>query len=659
MKPSAATAADAGLGAARSRERVEVTRAQVRRGPRRLRRRGRPAAPRAALHVARRRADSRARRTRARHAARPAADARRRRRAGLLWRARDGVPCRCPEADGAQDQLLLFVSRAPRRTSGGPSSPSGISAGPSTMRWTRRRDGGRADRSRGRVVLARGAGAMLRRGRRRQRRRAGACSRSSGRSIFPREAFEDVIDGVAMDLDATRYQTFDDLFEYCRRVASAVGSICIRIFGCESAAASEYALNLGVALQLTNIIRDVKDDLARGRVYLPLEDLDAHGCTVADLDRGVVTDRVRELLAFECTRAREFYRRAVDVRPESDRRRLVAAEIMRAVYFETLKRIERRGYDVFQRPRARAAASAGGHRAEGSGCGRMTLRRHRHRRRVRGTERGRPAGGAAARACSCSRRGRGWAGARRRSRTARPASSSTTASTCCSGATPRRSRFCRRSARGDHVRLQPQLGVTMIDRAGPAIAARRVRRCRRRCTCWPACSNGTRSTGAIGSSVLRMAAPLRIARRQLRRRSTAIAASPGETVESWLVRNGQTDRLREMLWHPLALAALNQPPDVAAAPPFARVLAEMFGGASGDPRAAAIALPTKPLHLMYAEPARDVHRAARRVSSAPASRRGFRSTGEQSPASTAAKSRGRPTRSSSRCRGLRFGEVCS
>src|SRR5207302_997572 len=89
---------------------------------------------------------------------------------------------------------------------------------------------------------------------------------------LPRQAFEDVIDGVAMDLDTMRYQTFDDLFQYCRRVASAVGLICIRIFGCTSARAVDYALNLGVALQLTNILRDVSDDLARGRVYLPLED---------------------------------------------------------------------------------------------------------------------------------------------------------------------------------------------------------------------------------------------------------------------------------------------------------------------------------------------------------------------------------------------------
>jgi phytoene synthase len=165
---------------------------------------------------------------------------------------------------------------------------------------------------------------------------------------LPRQAFEDVIDGVAMDLDTTRYGTFTDLYEYCRRVASAVGLICIRIFGCRSDRAREYAVNLGVALQLTNILRDIPDDLARGRVYLPLEDLSAHGCTADDLARGTVTEPVRRLMTFECARARDFYKRAILARPDEDRRRLVAAEIMRAVYFETLLRIERSGYDVFK-----------------------------------------------------------------------------------------------------------------------------------------------------------------------------------------------------------------------------------------------------------------------------------------------------------------------
>jgi squalene-associated FAD-dependent desaturase len=102
-------------------------------------------------------------------------------------------------------------------------------------------------------------------------------------------------------------------------------------------------------------------------------------------------------------------------------------------------------------------------------------------------------------------------------------------------------------------------------------------------------------------SALRMAGPLRRARRALKPGATRLAASPGETVSAWLERNGQSARLCEMLWEPLALAALNQPVDSAAAPPFARVLAEMFGP---DPRAAAIVLPATPLHLMYAEPAR-------------------------------------------------------
>ena len=179
---------------------------------------------------------------------------------------------------------------------------------------------------------------------------------------LPRQAFEDVIDGVAMDLDTTRYQTFVDLFEYCRRVASAVGLICIKVFGCRDEQARDYALHLGVALQLTNILRDVKDDLARGRVYLPLDDLRACGCTVDDLARGAVTEPVRSLMAFECRRAREFYQKAAAFVPPEDRKRLAAAEIMRAVYFETLTRIERNGYDVFTTrtrvPRSRQALIA-------------------------------------------------------------------------------------------------------------------------------------------------------------------------------------------------------------------------------------------------------------------------------------------------------------
>ena len=159
--------------------------------------------------------------------------------------------------------------------------------------------------------------------------------------------------------------------------------------------------------------------------------------------------------------------------------------------------------------------------------------------------------------------------------------------------------FLREIEAVDHVRLQPQLAVTMIDRAG--------RRTELVCPALPPPLHllaGLLEWEALDwrdkLAALGMAAPLSTARRQLKG-SAEIAASPGETVDAWLVRNGQTARLREMLWHPLALAALNQPAELAAAPPFVRVLAEMFGS---DAKAAAIGLPVKPLHQMYAEPAR-------------------------------------------------------
>jgi hydroxysqualene dehydroxylase len=160
--------------------------------------------------------------------------------------------------------------------------------------------------------------------------------------------------------------------------------------------------------------------------------------------------------------------------------------------------------------------------------------------------------------------------------------------------------FLRAIGADDRVRLQSQLAVTMIDREG--------RRSRLACPSLPPPLHllaGVLDWDGLPLrdrfAVVGLAGPIRVARRELAGDRSAKAASPGETVENWLIRNGQTARIREMLWDPLALAALNQSPAEAAAPLFARVLAQMF---SGDPRAAAIALPTKPLHEMYAEPAR-------------------------------------------------------
>jgi phytoene synthase len=184
------------------------------------------------------------------------------------------------------------------------------------------------------------------------------------RFSLPRAAFEAVIDGVAMDLDRSRYSTFDDLREYCQRVASAVGLLCIEIFGYSDPRTRDYASDLGIALQLTNIIRDVGADLARGRIYLPLEDLARHGCTEEDLRAGHASAPVRDLLAFQCERAREFYKTAERELPRADRRGMVAARIMAGIYHAILERIERSGYEVFgakirvPRPRRAVIAAA-------------------------------------------------------------------------------------------------------------------------------------------------------------------------------------------------------------------------------------------------------------------------------------------------------------
>ena len=178
------------------------------------------------------------------------------------------------------------------------------------------------------------------------------------RFALPRRPFEDLIDGVEMDTVTRRYRTFDELYQYCIRVASAVGLLCIEIFGYSDPATREYAVALGVALQLTNIVRDLPTDLGDGRLYLPLEDLERFECTEDDLRAGR-SDRVVALVRHECGRAREYYGKAQSVLPYADRRRLVAAEIMGAIYFAILRRVERRSYDVFSEvvrvPRPRRA----------------------------------------------------------------------------------------------------------------------------------------------------------------------------------------------------------------------------------------------------------------------------------------------------------------
>jgi phytoene synthase len=173
-----------------------------------------------------------------------------------------------------------------------------------------------------------------------------------GRFPIPRAALEDIVAGCRMDLTETRYETFADLRVYCERVASAVGLASIEIFGYRSPGTRDYAVELGLALQLTNILRDVAVDAGRGRIYLPLEDLARFGVAENEIlaaanGPGVTRDpAIGKLLAFEAERARGHYAAAAERLPPEDRHAMLAAEIMGAIYRSLLESLAERGHPI-------------------------------------------------------------------------------------------------------------------------------------------------------------------------------------------------------------------------------------------------------------------------------------------------------------------------
>ena len=169
---------------------------------------------------------------------------------------------------------------------------------------------------------------------------------------IPQKYWMDLLAGLEMDLTQTRYPTFRELHRYCYRVASVVGLMCLEVFGYENALARAYAVDLGIALQLTNILRDLPQDAQQGRIYLPLEDLYRYRYTEADLLQGRYTPAFVELMRFECDRAREYFQRAEESLPPEDRERLRPARAMAETYRTLLDRIEEARYNVFaQTPR--------------------------------------------------------------------------------------------------------------------------------------------------------------------------------------------------------------------------------------------------------------------------------------------------------------------
>jgi len=166
---------------------------------------------------------------------------------------------------------------------------------------------------------------------------------------IPKEYLLALIDGVEMDLIKTRYETFEELREYCYAVASTVGLISIQVFGYKHEETREYAVNLGYALQLTNILRDIKQDASNGRIYLPLEDLRRFDYDEQSLMDSRYDERFISLMKFEAERAKDYYSKARSHLRNDERHALFAAEIMDAIYFRLLRKIELADYDVFAR----------------------------------------------------------------------------------------------------------------------------------------------------------------------------------------------------------------------------------------------------------------------------------------------------------------------
>jgi phytoene synthase len=163
------------------------------------------------------------------------------------------------------------------------------------------------------------------------------------------EMLEEIILGVEMDLSIKRYATFEELRVYCYRVASAVGLVSIEIFGYRNPTCKEYAIELGLALQMTNIMRDVGKDLRADRIYLPQSDLAHFNYSEKEFQDRQYNDRFVQLMQFEAARARQFFGNAAAVLPEEDRKSMVAAEIMSSIYRGLLRRMELDKFRVFEK----------------------------------------------------------------------------------------------------------------------------------------------------------------------------------------------------------------------------------------------------------------------------------------------------------------------
>jgi phytoene synthase len=164
---------------------------------------------------------------------------------------------------------------------------------------------------------------------------------------LPFACFDELIRGVEMDLDIKRYDTYQALEQYCYRVASVVGLLSVEIFGYQDPACRDYAVHLGKALQLTNILRDVRADAGRGRIYLPQSELERCRVSPQEILRLEYSERFEQLAAGVAREAKKYYSLARQTLPAADRRSMAAAELMGSVYWRLLKKLERQAFNVF------------------------------------------------------------------------------------------------------------------------------------------------------------------------------------------------------------------------------------------------------------------------------------------------------------------------
>lgn len=164
---------------------------------------------------------------------------------------------------------------------------------------------------------------------------------------IPQKPFFDLIDGMEIDLNQNRFATFTELKDYCYKVASTVGLMTIPIFGYKNKQTIDYAINLGIALQLTNIIRDIKTDELNGRIYLPHEDFEKFGYSEQELSGNVFNKNFINLMKYQEERAREYYKKADKNLFSEDKSSMFAARAMQYIYFRLLDKIVQENYNVF------------------------------------------------------------------------------------------------------------------------------------------------------------------------------------------------------------------------------------------------------------------------------------------------------------------------